>query len=79
MNWYFWVRATTFLVPILGVTYLKSGAIPAYAKGPKLVIAKKDCRRLVRHQARADLAYRAGVDVRGRQGGAGGFARRFAD
>lgn len=32
---------------------------------PKVRITKRDCRRLVRHQASADVAYKPGVDVRG--------------
>ena len=37
----------------------------AVSEGPKVRIAKKDCRRLVRHQPAADVAYQPGVDVRG--------------
>ncbi|MBT3765938.1 MAG: hypothetical protein HOF84_08780, partial [Rhodospirillales bacterium] len=33
----------------------------------KLSISAKDCRRLVRHVARDDVTYKAGVDVRGRR------------
>lgn len=32
---------------------------------PKVRITKRDCKRLVRHQASADVAYKPGVDVRG--------------
>lgn len=32
---------------------------------PKARITKRDCRRIIRHQARADVAYKPGVDVRG--------------
>jgi hypothetical protein len=32
---------------------------------PKVQITKRDCRRLVRHQASAEVAYKPGVDVRG--------------
>ena len=32
---------------------------------PKVRITKRDCRRLLRHQASADVAYKSGVDVRG--------------
>ncbi len=35
------------------------------AEPPKVRITKKDCRRLVRHTASADVAYQPGVDVRG--------------
>lgn len=34
-------------------------------KAPKARITKRDCKRLIRHQARADVAYKPGVDVRG--------------
>ena len=39
----------------------------AVAEETKITITKKDCRRLVRHTASADVAYRTGVDVRGRK------------
>jgi hypothetical protein len=32
---------------------------------PKARITKRDCKRLIRYQARADVAYKPGVDVRG--------------
>ncbi len=32
----------------------------------KVTVAKQDCRWLVRHQPAADVAYKPGVDVRGR-------------
>ena len=32
---------------------------------PKARITKRDCKRLIRHQSRADVAYKPGVDVRG--------------
>ena len=37
------------------------------AEDPTVKITKKDCRRLVRHTASADVAYKPGVDVRGRK------------
>jgi len=37
----------------------------AASESPKVRITKKDCRRLVRHQASANVAYQPGVDVRG--------------
>ncbi len=40
-------------------------AAKAEPEAPKVRITKKDCRRLVRHQASADVAYKPGVDVRG--------------
>ncbi|MGJ3261168.1 MAG: hypothetical protein ACFE0S_16335 [Rhodospirillales bacterium] len=40
-------------------------AAQAEAETPKVRITKKDCQRVVRHQASADVAYQPGVDVRG--------------
>ncbi|MCH7832571.1 MAG: hypothetical protein IIC55_06830, partial [Proteobacteria bacterium] len=37
------------------------------AEETKITITKKDCRRLVRHTASADVAYRPGVDAYGRK------------
>jgi hypothetical protein len=48
-------------------------AATAVAEETKIIITKKDCRRLVRHTASADVAYRPGVEVRGLQVG---FRRR---
>ena len=59
MNWHFWVRATTLMVPVLDAAYFASLGSPAIAKGAKLAIGKKDCQRLVRHQARADVTPQA--------------------
>ena len=42
-------------------------AATTVAEETKIIITKKDCRRLVRHTASADVAYRPGVDVRGRK------------
>jgi len=41
--------------------------LSAEAAGSKISISKKDCQRLVRHQARDDVAYKPGVDVRGKK------------
>ena len=35
------------------------------AEPPKVRISKKDCKRIIRHQPSADVAYKPGVDVRG--------------
>lgn len=40
-------------------------AAQAEAEPPKVRITKKDCQRVVRYQASADVAYQPGVDVRG--------------
>ena len=42
-------------------------ALPAAASSETLTISKAECRKLVRHQPSADVAYRPGVDVRGRR------------
>ena len=41
MQWHFWMRSSTFLVPNLGAVYFVAGAGPAFAKGPQLAIGKK--------------------------------------
>ncbi|MBT5841795.1 MAG: hypothetical protein HOH80_22545, partial [Rhodospirillaceae bacterium] len=51
----------------MSAMYFAAGTGAAHAKGPQLAIGKKDCQRLVRHQARADVKYRPGIDVRGRK------------
>ncbi len=43
----------------------KDEAVVQVDASPKVRITKRDCRRLVRHQASADVAYKPGVDVRG--------------
>ena len=42
-----------------------SGTAPT-GTAPRARITEKDCRRVVRHQARADVTYKPGVDVRGK-------------
>ncbi len=42
-------------------------ALPVAASSETLTISKAECRKLVRHQPSADVAYRPGVDVRGRR------------
>lgn len=39
----------------------------AAVEAPKVKISKRDCRRLVKHVARADVEYKPGVDVRGKK------------
>jgi hypothetical protein len=41
--------------------------LPASAAAGTLTMSKSECRKLVRHQPSADVAYRPGVDVRGRR------------
>jgi hypothetical protein len=54
------VRRALIAVILLAVA---SGALPMAAQ----TIAERDCRRLERHVPAADVAYRPGVDVRGRR------------
>ncbi len=42
-------------------------ALPAAAAAVTLTISKAECQKLMRHQPSADVAYRPGVDVRGRR------------
>jgi len=65
---------TVFLTALFMVTLGCVGAAEAQGSSanaeaasdaPKVRITKKDCRRLVRHQASANVAYQPGVDVRG--------------
>ncbi len=44
---------------------LAQGADPVAAEPPKVRITKKDCKRIIRHQPSADVAYKPGIDVRG--------------
>ena len=48
----------------LAACVLLVAAVPAWAQ--KVTITAVDCRKLVRHQPSADVAYKSGVDVRGR-------------
>ena len=37
------------------------------AETSQIVVTKSECKRLIRHSASADVAYQAGVDVRGKK------------
>lgn len=50
------------LIPIAAILLTAAGTLPAAAQ----TIAERDCRRLERHVPAPDVAYRPGVDVRGR-------------
>lgn len=55
------------LAVILGLWLTAAGSTgPAWAEEPYLTITRADCQRLVRHLPAPDVAYRPGVDVRGR-------------
>ena len=49
----------------LAVVMLMSVSPPAVSAEAKVTISKRDCQRLVRHQARAHVVFNPGVDVRG--------------
>lgn len=49
------------------VAALCLSAIAAAAEDTKVAISKSDCARLVRHQPSGDVAYKPGVDARGRK------------
>ncbi len=52
---------------ILTITVALVLALPAAAAAENLTISKAECRKLVRHQPSADVAYQPGVGVRGRK------------
>lgn len=54
-----------YLVMILSIVLLNSPALAQESKS-KISVSLKDCKRLVKHKPRADVAYKAGVDVRGK-------------
>jgi hypothetical protein len=56
-----------FAPPVVGQSTNEPATVEQSAQGtmPKARITKRDCKRLIRHQARADVAYQPGVDVRG--------------
>ncbi len=49
----------------LSVVFLCGWHVPAEAASA--TISSRDCQRVVRHQASADVAYKPGVDVRGKK------------
>ncbi len=43
-------------------------AAPVWAQGgTQVTVSKRDCQRLIKHAPSADVAYKAGVDVRGKK------------
>lgn len=46
-------------------TFIAAGF--AHAANTKVKVSGRDCKRLVQHQARSDVNYKPGVDVRGRR------------
>ena len=56
----------------LGMLAVACLLVPMLGAGPALAdttlkVSKRDCNRLVQHQPSADVAYKAGVDVRGKK------------
>ena len=56
-----------FMISAIAAWAAMFDAGTAVAEETKITITKKDCRRLVRHTASADVAYRPGVDAYGRK------------
>jgi len=56
-----WIWPLTLLL-MIGVALAPLGA-----HGQKITIKSKDCRRLVRHAPSSDVAFKPGVDVRGKK------------
>jgi hypothetical protein len=52
---------------ILTITVALVLALPAVAAAETLSVSRSECRKLVRHEPSADVAYRPGVGVRGRK------------
>lgn len=59
------MRAETFIRLVLGAAVVPFGVRPVAAED-LLRIAAADCARLTRHTPAPDVAYRPGVDVRGK-------------
>ena len=52
-------------VVFIAIVLLNSWNVPV--KAAEATISSRDCQRLVRHQARGDVTYKPGVDVRGKK------------
>jgi hypothetical protein len=59
------MRSLWFVVLIAAIGL--GSAAPTPADTTKLVVSRKDCARLTKHIPRADVEYKAGVDVRGKK------------
>jgi hypothetical protein len=57
------MRFSGTVIPILAVLL----ALPVESRAETVRITRNDCERLIRHEARGDVAYKPGVDVRGRK------------
>lgn len=57
----------TILVTGLALSMVLMMPGQARAADTEIQISKRDCQQLVRHQASADVEYKPGVDVRGRE------------
>jgi len=47
-------------------SFVALGGAPAVADDSVVEVSRKDCKRLLRHEPRADVEYKPGVDVRGK-------------
>ena len=54
------------MIFVLCCTFVALGGGPVAADGSVLEVSRKDCKRLLRHEPRADVEYKPGVDVRGK-------------
>jgi len=54
------------LIVALCCTFVALGGAPAADDDSVLEVSRKDCKRLLRHEPRADVEYKPGVDVRGK-------------
>ena len=57
-------RSRLFLAKIL--TLIAGGALAQSGTSSEVKIAPEDCRRLVQHRPGADVAFKPGVDIRGK-------------
>jgi len=53
------------LIVALCCSFVALGGAPAAADDSVVEVSRKDCKRLLRHEPRADVEYKPGVDVRG--------------
>lgn len=54
------------MIIVLCCTFVAPGVGGVAAGGTVLEVSREDCRRLLRHEPRADVEYKPGVDVRGK-------------
>jgi hypothetical protein len=54
------------ICPFAAILCLMAASLPASAEQANVSISKQDCAKLVRHNPSADVAYKPGVDAKGR-------------